>query len=214
MNVKRTMALGTMVALALAMGASATASAQTVQVQAEVQADGQVEGDAGVVVVEHDDAAVVVEEEAMMPPPPAQAEVTVQAQMPPPPPAQVAATVEYQLPQVQLRDRSLLQVRLDEHPIGGPIAMLSVGVPVAGIFGLAAYYAYHIEDGVDCTFDDCSGSNRVATAVLGTIAGAGLVLGVIGLIKLVKRVATRARIRRDFRQGTLTLTPGGVGLRF
>ena len=61
-------------------------------------------------------------------------------------------------------------------------------------------------------FDTGGGAYRVATAVLGTIAGVGLVLGVVGLVKLIIRVGHRAQIRREYHQGTLSFD--GAVLRF
>jgi len=168
----------------------------------------QVEGDANtqVVFVEHDDSTAVVEEE-VVPPPAAypEAQANVQVHVPPPPQVQLQAR----------NDRSLLRARLAEHPLGGPIAMTAAGIPIAAIFGVAAYYAYHVEDVVECISDDCSGDpNRTATAVLGTIAGVGLVLGVVGVIKLIARVGHRARIRAQHRRGELTFTGDGLRVAF
>jgi len=156
------------------------------------------EGD--VVFVDSSEVEIVVEEEDPGTP-------FVEHEEEPPPPPQAQAQVNLTVPappNVQLNQHALLQQRLAEHPLGGPIVMLAVGIPVAGIFGYAAYLAYHVEDAVDCTFGDCGGEpNRTATAVLGTLAAAGLVLGTVGLISLIIRVGKRGRIRAQYARGEL-----------
>tara|TARA_B100001750_G_C15455479_1_gene571342 strand:+ start:694 stop:1281 length:588 start_codon:yes stop_codon:yes gene_type:complete len=179
----------------------ALASAQTGEVEVEAEVASPDQG--GVVFVESSEVEIVEEGQTPPPPPEAQAQVTLTVPQP---------------PQVQLQvsdQRALLRQRLAEHPLGGPIAMTAVGIPIAAIFGLAAYYAYHVEDAVECFSDfECEDEepNRVATAVLGTIAGVGLVLGVVGLVKLIIRVGHRAQIRREYHQGTLSFD--GAVLRF
>lgn len=156
----------------------------------------------GVVFVDSSEVEIVVEEEDPGTP------FVEHEEAPPPttPPPQVQGQVNLTVPappNVQLNQRALLQQRLAEHPLGGPIVMLAVGIPVAAIFGYAAYLAYHVEDAADCLFDDCAEPNRTATAVLGTLAGAGLVLGTVGLISLIIRVGKRGRIRAQYARGEL-----------
>ena len=157
----------------------AFASAQTAQVEVDGEVNGSGEG--GIEFVDSSEVEVVVDDSGreVRPPPPAQAP-------PPPPQAQGGARAQVQVtlpqpPQVQLQisdQRQLLRARLAQYPLGGPIALTVVGIPVAAVFGLAAYYAWHVEDAVDCFDGVCDDDpNRVATAVLGTIAGVGLVLG-------------------------------------
>lgn len=167
-----------------------------------------------VVFVDSSEVEIVVEEEQDPGTPFVEQEQPAdQGQALPPPPqqqAQVNLTVPAP-PNVQLDQRALLQQRLAQHPLGGPIVMLAVGIPVAGIFGYAAYLAYHVEDAVDCTFGDCGGEpNRTATAVLGTLAGAGLVLGTVGLISLIIRVGKRGRIRAQYSRGELADLASGT----
>ena len=115
-----------------------------------------------VVFVESSEVEIVVEEEDPGTPFVEQAPADQQA-LPPPPQGQVQAQgqVDYTVPappNVQLNQRALLQQRLSEHPLGGPIVMLAVGIPVAGIFGYAAYLAYHVEDGFCTVSGTCGGA--------------------------------------------------------
>lgn len=189
-------------AIALAIAAlPALASAQTNE-----GADSE-EGD--VVFVDSSEVEIVVEEEQEPGPTFVEHEETPQAQpqqVPPPPQGQAQAQVNLTVPNPQLQmrnDRALLRQELSRYPLGGPIAMLAVGIPVAAIFTYGAYIAYHTEDIVDCVADDCASPNRTATAVLGTIAGVGLTLATIGLITLIVRVGKRARVRQQFARGEL-----------
>ncbi len=153
-----------------------------------------------IVVEEEDPGTPFVEQETS--PPPNQG----QSALPPPQQGQAQGQVNYAVPnppQVQLNQRALLQQRLAEHPLGGPITMFAVGLPVAAIFGYAAYLAYHVEDGACALTSSCGEPNRTATAVLGTLAGAGLVLGTVGLISLIIRVGKRGRIRAQYARGEL-----------
>ncbi len=184
---------------------------------ASAQTEGDAEAEGDVVFVDSSEVEIVVEEEEPSGPTfvehedAPQAEPAPQAQQaPPPPPPQTQAGAQAQVnltvpnPQLQMRDdRALLRQELGNYPLGGPIAMLSVGIPIAAIFSYGAYLAYHTEDLVDCVADDCASPNRTATAVLGTIAGAGLVLATVGLITLIVRVGKRARVRQQFRRGEL-----------
>ena len=131
--------------------------------------------------------------------------------------AQAQAELNLDVPSPQLRisnERRLLRARLAEYPLGGPITMVVVGIPITLIFSYGAYIAYHVEDVVGCTFDDCTMEqpNRTATAVLGTIAGAGLVLGVVGIVQLIRRVRARAAVRAEFRAGQLTQRGPGAAV--
>jgi len=195
-------------AIALAIVAlPALASAQT-------EEDPETEGD--VVFVDSSEVEIVVEEEE--PPGPTfvehedapPTEPAPQGQQVPPPPQQTQARGQAQVnltvpnPQLQMRDdRALLRQELANHSLGGPIAMLAVGIPVAAIFTYGAYLAYPTADVVDCALRDCDSPNRTATAVLGTIAGVGLTLATVGLITLIVRVGKRARIRQQFNRGEL-----------
>ena len=168
----------------------ALASAQTEEEESEENVVFVDSSEVEIVLEEEDPGTPFVEHEQAPPPPPPQAQAQVDLTVPAP-------------PNVQLSQEALLQQRLAEHPLGGPIVMLAVGIPIAGIFSYAAYLAYYIEDAADCVFDDCAEPNRTATAVLGTIAGAGLVLGTVGLISLIVRVGKRGRIRAQYSRGEL-----------
>ena len=155
------------------------------------------EEDPGTPFVEHEETPPPNQGQAL--PPPQQQQQQQQANLNVPAP-----------PNVQLDQRALLQQRLAEHPLGGPIVMLAVGIPVAGIFGYAAYLAWHVEDGVCSLSGSCGEPNRTATAVLGTLAGAGLVLGTVGLISLIIRVGKRGRIRAQYSRGELADLASGT----
>lgn len=192
--------------VAIVIGLSALPALAAAQ-QAEGEAGVEAEG--GVVFVDSSEVEIVVDEngDPVQPPPP-----TLTAQPGPPPPPATGQVMVPAPPQVQLQpqsDRQLLRARLAEYPLGGPIAMLAVGIPIAAIFTLAAYYAWQTEDFVEC-FDGACGDeepNRTATTVLGVIAGVGLVIGVIGLIRLIVRAGQRGKVRREFSRGNLTFDP-------
>jgi len=161
----------------------------------EVEIEVEEEEPAGPTFVEREEAPRAQPAE-QVPPPPPQGQAQAQGQ------AQVDLTVPN--PQLQMRnDRALLRQELGNYPLGGPIAMLAVGIPVAAIFTYGAYIAYQTEDIVDCFADDCASPNRTATAVLGTIAGIGLTLATVGLITLIVRVGKRARVRQRLNRGEL-----------
>jgi hypothetical protein len=195
--------------LAIALAIVALPALASAQTEEEATAEGDV-----VFVDSSEVEIVVVEEEEPTGPtfvehedtPQPEAQPAPQAQQVPPPPQQGQAQVDLTVPNPQLQmrdDRALLRQELSNHSLGGPIAMLAVGIPLAAIFTYGAYLAYHTEDIVDCFADDCASPNRTATAVLGTIAGVGLVLGTVGLITLIVRVGKRARIRQQFNRGEL-----------
>lgn len=190
--------------LAIALAIAALPALASAQTEAEPGSEGDV------VFVDSSEVEIVVEEEPAGPTfvgheDTAPRAPAPQAQpVPPPPQGQAQVNLTVPNPQLQMRDdRALLRNELARHPLGGPIAMLSVGIPLTAIFTYGAYLAYHVEDGIDCTFDDCASPNRTATAVLGTIAGVGLTLATIGLITLIIRVGKRARVRSQFNRGEL-----------
>ena len=123
-----------------------------------------------------------------------------------------AAAHQPMVGQLSAPNRDLLRVRLAEHSIGGPIAMVAAGYPLGLIFAGAAYYAWQAEDVVDCIADDCNSPSRVASTTLGIIGIAGLTVAIIGTILLAKRVRARVAIRRAFSDGTLSAN--GFRLRF
>lgn len=190
------MAIAALPALASAQTDEANAEGDVVFVDSsEVEIEVEEEEPAGPTFVEREEAPRAQPAE-QVPPPPPQGQAQAQGQ------AQVDLTVPN--PQLQMRnDRALLRQELGNYPLGGPIAMLAVGIPVAAIFTYGAYIAYQTEDIVDCFADDCASPNRTATAVLGTIAGIGLTLATVGLITLIVRVGKRARVRQRLNRGEL-----------
>jgi len=190
------LAIAALPALASAQTDEANAEGDVVFVDSsEVEIEVEEEEPAGPTFVEREEAPRAQPAE-QVPPPPPQGQAQAQGQ------AQVDLTVPN--PQLQMRnDRALLRQELGNYPLGGPIAMLAVGIPVAAIFTYGAYIAYQTEDIVDCFADDCASPKRTATAVLGTIAGIGLTLATVGLITLIVRVGKRARVRQRLNRGEL-----------
>lgn len=130
--------------------------------------------------------------------------------------AQAAQPVGY-TPQAQvLDDRLQLNQELDQVPIGGSIAMTTIGIGLGLVFSASAWLVKNASGVSRCLGDDgseCGTTNRAGTAVMGSLAAASFTLGIIGFIRLVVRIAKRARIRRDFRQRT-TVGVEGMTLRF
>ncbi len=120
-------------------------------------------------------------------------------------------------PQGQVLDERLqLNQELDQVPIGGSIAMTTIGIGLGLVFSAGAWLVKNASGVSRCLSDDgadCGTTNRTGTAVMGSLAAASFTLGVIGFIRLVVRIAKRARIRRDFRQRT-TVGLDGMTLRF
>lgn len=129
---------------------------------------------------------------------------------------QAAQPVGY-TPQAQvLDDRLQLNQELDQVPIGGSIAMTTIGIGLGLVFSASAWLVKNASGVSRCLGDDgseCGTTNRTGTAVMGSLAAASFTLGIIGFIRLVVRIAKRARIRRDFRQRT-TVGVEGMTLRF
>ena len=179
--------------------------------------EAEVDGQTQVVFVEHEDATVVVEEEA-----------AAQPSSSPAPAAEARAELSVQAPSVEINvptpptvqlvreDRQLLRARLAEYPLGGPIAMMVIGYPLAGLFGLAASYTYQAGD-YTCSAFECSDGGSgytIAAVVLGAVGLAALVIGIVGTVKLIRRVSQRSAIRTSYRQGRLSFTGDSLQVRF
>ena len=129
-------------------------------------------------------------------------------------PAQVGYTPQAQV----LDDRLELNQQLDQYPIGGSIAMTAIGVGLGLVFSAGAWLVKNASGVSRClsTAEDCGSTNRTGTAVMGSIAAAAFTLGIIGFVRLVVRVAKRARIRSDYRsnRGGVSFDAESLSLRF
>lgn len=141
----------------------------------------------------------------------------IEADAQPPQHAAQPAPVGY-TPQATVLDSRLeLNQELDQFPIGGSIAMATIGVGLGLVFSAGAWLVKNASGVSRCITDgaeDCGTTNRTGTAVMGSIAAAAFTLGIIGFVRLVVRVAKRARIRRDFRQRGVSFDVENLSLRF